>query len=145
MKLAEAKSRITELSEMIVFLRERLQKGPLNSISSALDELNKVAAEKQQLQLALSKAESEIPIAGTYLRDMACLIEAVDDKIRSLNDLKQRDDLPPDIATNVFNQLEAFSKMRNGLKNSVEKAYWQVDLELPTHLGTGPQRIEQGE
>lgn len=143
MKLAEAKSKITEIEERVIVLRDRLKKGPLNTISGALEELNQLSGERQRLQIALSQVESETFVVGSSLRDLAYIVEAVESRIASLLDLKQRDDLPSEVSSNIFDQIDSFTKMRNQLKNSIEKTYWQADLEIQNQFGDRSPIIEQ--
>ena len=135
MKLAEAKSRIKEIDERITTVRERLKTISLNAVSSLMDELNSLSVERQQLQIGLSQSESETFVAGSSLQSLVFVLDAVEIKIASLMDLKQRDDLSAEVYSNIFDQIDTFSRIRNQLKTSMEKTYWQVDLEIQTQFG----------
>lgn len=130
MKLAEAKNRIQEIEAKLLSLRSRLRVSPISAVVDVLDEINRNTTERQKLQMSLSDAESATVVAGNSLRDLAFTIEALDNRLATLTELKQRTDLAEEVVLNVFEQMDEFSKIRHKLKNSMEQTYWKIDLEV---------------
>lgn len=130
MKLAEAKNSILEIEIRLIALRDRINQVPLQSVGEILEEINNITAERQQLQILLSTIEADTFVAGNSLRDLYFVIESLDNRLITLKELQNRKDLTEEIASNIFKQIDEFSKIRHKLKNSMDQAYWQVDLDL---------------
>ncbi len=130
MKLAEARNKIHEMTQRLDALRDRLQIVSLSNAAELLEEINSLSTERLKLQMQLATVEADTFIAGNSLRDLVYVLDSLDVRLETLSVLQGRKDLNNEVATSLFKQMDEFSKIKSNLKNSIDQAYWQVDLEV---------------